>query len=101
MGEREKQSLYKVVRTVRGELKSATSDLKANPSQAKAGPWGYEVGPLSIPAMVGTLTAHCHPVRTEVKQGAKSPVKAEINVPWRAECEQTHRSGETLEGSRR
>lgn len=107
MGEREKQNLHKVVRTVTGELKSATLDLKANPSQAKAGPWGYEVGPPSIPAMVGTLTAHCHPAQTltpagtEVKQGAKSPVKAEINVPWRAECEQTHRSGETPEGSRR
>lgn len=107
MGETEKLNLHKVVRTVRGELKSATLDLKANPSQAKAGPWGYEVGPLSIPAMVGTLTAHCHPAqtltpaRTEVKQGAKSPVKAETNDPWRAECEQTHRSRETPEGSRR
>ena len=69
MGEREKQNLHKVVRTVTGELKSATLDLKANPSQAKAGPWGYEVGPPSIPAMVGTLTAHCHPAQTLTPAG--------------------------------
>lgn len=75
-------------------------NLKANPSQAETGPCRYRVSPLSIPAVVGTLTAHCHPAptlrsaRTELKQGAKSPVKAEINVPQRAEYEEMHRSGE-------
>ena len=63
----------------------------ANLYQAKAGPWGYGIGPLGIPATVSPLTDHCHtgqtliPARTEVKQGAESPVKAERNAPERAQ----------------